>query len=707
MGNHFQPSVKKFFLYSLLYLLAIFLCYPGLFIHFSTALIRGDMGDLKNMLGIISFTINSPITQIFHLPIFYPLSSMLTQTHPLFGVSLFFKLFNVAGLSLIQSVNLYIILSLFSGAWGCFLFAREFCLDKRSIFPYLFSFIYIFFSINHLHFVWLNFLSRFYIPFILFFMIKFLKTNKKIYALWIVIFSLLQFLASIYYGVFLWILVIPLFIVLAMFLKIIPFYQIRYLLYLLLIGSLLIMLVFYPYITHNTPAVYKSDFSLTTIPELFSGAKILTLFLGDTIGVKQNLFPGFFFTVSILLFFFSFVKRFKLSIGLMAIAISLVMSLLVYLSHHLLNLSFLLLLSWLLYICVSNWKQISSWDKLIVLWITAISVFLIQLRLPFTSTSIMPFGLFSAVLPIGGLHVLKRVFVMLLPFTVVLASVGAERFIVGQKKKAVFFSPAHKLAPMTFLILLLILAAENVRNPFIYLLNSGEDSVMKVLPKVNPLYKHLPANPDKVLLEIPFYFRRRLKNADYMLNFRFHQSHLLNGKVSFLPRTYYRKLSSVIGMYHLKFPDENSLKCLIQDYSVDYVIIHRDRLIKYQSIHRTPVDWNHLLERVKATSGLCDIVYRDSGHIVLHLKEKAPITEIVRTYSKYHLHTKGLNVQLSNVFEGKIDVFLNHKHLYSKNIKDSQINLTFHQRSLLRNGNKIKVLFPKPVLVKKVHLNPL
>ena len=159
----------------LFYLLIIFICYPGLFLHFSNAVIRGEPGDLHNILSVISHSITTPLKQIYHLSIFYPESYVLTKTHPLFGISIFFYFFKLIGLSLTESTNLYIILSLLFGAWGVFLLAGEFVQNK--FFPLLFSTLYILHPLNHLHFVWLNFLSRFYFAFIFLFLIKYFKTG--------------------------------------------------------------------------------------------------------------------------------------------------------------------------------------------------------------------------------------------------------------------------------------------------------------------------------------------------------------------------------------------------------------------------------------------------------------------------------------------------------------------------------------------------
>ena len=155
----------------------IFLLYPSIFFNFSDKVPFGYHIDVQNILSIINFSLSTNISDIYHLPIFYPEAYSLVRTHPLFGISIFFKLFRLMGFNLEQSYNLFIILSLFFGAFGCFLLANEFL--KNRFIPFIFSMVFIVYNVNFLHFHWLNFLSRFYFPFILYFFIKYFKTKKK------------------------------------------------------------------------------------------------------------------------------------------------------------------------------------------------------------------------------------------------------------------------------------------------------------------------------------------------------------------------------------------------------------------------------------------------------------------------------------------------------------------------------------------------
>ena len=177
-NNSFLTTNKKnilvFFFIFIFYNIVIFVFYPGIFLKFSSVNVRGD---LTNILSIISFSINTPLEQIYHLPFFYPESYILTKTHPLFGISIYFKVFKTFGLNIFESTNLYYWFSFISGAFGTFLLSKEF--TKNKFFPLLLSATYIMYINNYIHLVWLNFLSHFYIPFIFLFLIKYLKNKRN------------------------------------------------------------------------------------------------------------------------------------------------------------------------------------------------------------------------------------------------------------------------------------------------------------------------------------------------------------------------------------------------------------------------------------------------------------------------------------------------------------------------------------------------
>jgi hypothetical protein len=680
-------GLREHLLVILFYLLIIFAVYPGLFINFSTAVMRIETGDLKTELSIISHSIHAPLNQLYHLPICYPESYMLTKCPPLFGVSLFFKLFQVMGLSLIQSYNLYIILSLAAGAWGTYLLIKEFV--NTQFFPLLFSTIYILHNLNNLYFAWPHNLSRFYLPFIFFFLIRYFKTGKKSAAAAAALFSFLQTLVCLYYGVFLWALLIPFFLIFGLILRVVSFARLRISLLCLAVVLILIFLTFYPYITQNTSVEKDFDGKLTRVEELFANSKAFALVGVIPGNIALRLFPGIVFTAFGLLFFVSFLQGRRLLMAGVLVFFLLLMCYLVYANRILLNLVFMVFLVFLVYLTARGWKQMTQWEKLLLLVFVTASAFLFKFTYPAFLESLVPFKLLYWLLPVGGFSSMKRNFILLLPFFAVFASIGAARLFPG----------IHQLKPykkrIIFTILLILLALENIYNPLRSL--GHHSSLMKPLPARAEVYRHLPVNANKVVLEIPYYFRRPLKNALYMLNWRFHHNYLLNGKVSIVPRAYYRRLSGIIGKFHLEFPTQTALKQLIQDYSVSYIIIHWDLLAAYQGCHRTIIPRQEILQRIRQLNRYARVLYENSSHILIKLRENFPLSTVVRTYSYFHLKHYSLEIKLAEKYEGSLRVLLNGKLVQRIRCNGSNIALNLGQEELLESGNQLEFQFDRDV----------
>ncbi|UCH93361.1 MAG: hypothetical protein JSV88_24215 [Candidatus Aminicenantes bacterium] len=682
----------------LFYLGVVFFCYPGLFLDFSHSVIRGNVGDLKNILSIISHSIDTSLESIYHLPILYPESHVLAKTNPLFGISIFFKGFKYLGLTLTQSTNLYIILSLTAGAWGTFLLAKE--LSNKIFFPLLFSTLYILHPLNHLHFVWLNFLSRFYIPFIFFFFIRYFKTRKKAHAVAAVFFLFLQFLSSVYYGVLLWFVMIPIFLLAALVFKVISLSDLKFPLLCLAIGFLLLLIIFHPYVTHNQNTIKHFDGKLTQVEEFFSVSKVFSLFLGPPRNIKQYLFPGILFTSFVLLFFVSFLPRGKIAAAGALFFFLLWMCYLSYTHRSLLNVVFLVFAVFLVFLVISGRKQMDGWVKLILVICGFMTFFLFHFTYPAVLESTVPFKIFYQLLPVGGLRLFKRTTLMLLPLFVVLASIGASRLFQGVQR----LKPHKK--QLIFIGLLLLMALENIRNPLLYL--AGENGVMKPLPQMSAAYEHLPLNANKVVLEIPFYFRRRMrsKNSYYMINQRHHKNPILNGKAYLSPKAYYNELSRTIGTFQMEFPTEEGLKKLRYDYSVSYIVFHWDLLKKYQQIRRTPVPKTEILRRIKNLAQYAEIIFDSPAYTVLKLRDNRPLTEIAFTYSYYHLKNHTIKIVLSDNYYGSVPVLLNGKPAKVIHFQGSVGELHLKDAPLRKNGNRVTFRFDHSVTISSIDILP-
>ncbi len=695
-----SPVVKQFGALSF-YLGCVFCCYPGLFLNFSGGLIRGDMGDLHNILGIISFSTGCSLDNLFHLPVFYPIAYVMAKTHPLFGISLLYKVFMFLGLSLTESTNLYIILSLTFGAWGTFLLAREFIGGKWIFFPLLLSTLYILHPMNHLHFVWLNFLSRFYLPFVLLFLVRYVKEDQKRGgrnkdAVAAVVLSFFQFLSCMYYGVLLWAVLIPFFLVTALVLKQLTFSRLRFALMCFFLGGLLILLIYYPYLTHNPGMAKHFDGKLVDAQEIFSVSRVFSSFLGPPPDVKQYLFPGFVFTLLFLLYFVSPLSRGRTgAAGSLGITV-LVLCFLVYRHRLMLNVLFMVFCGFLVYLAIKRWKDMAPFERVFLVTGVFMALFLFHFTAPGFLRGLSLYRVFYFLLPVGGLTVIKRAALWLLPVFIVLASVGASRWF-GEKLPR---SNAKRI--LIFSGLLLLMALENLRPPLLYM--PGDNGVMKPLPAKPAVYDALPYEGNKVVLELPFYLRRRLKNTLYMINRRFHRNPTLNGKITLFPAEYYRGLSDILGKFMGKFPSLEGFKRLHSDYFVSYIVIHWELFKHYREPRRGPVNREEILKSIGGMSRYVEVISDTPGYTLLRLRDGDMSREKAYTFSYYHLKHYSLRVVLSEIYKGRVGVSVNGEAVKTVPMHGRKVELDLSGASLSDKGNVVTFSFESPVLFSSIDM---
>jgi hypothetical protein len=357
---------------------------------------------------------------------------------------------------------------------------------------------------------------------------------------------------------------------------------------------------------------------------------------------------------------------------------------------------FLLFLAYLLFV---SWKEIEPWTKLLLLLLAFMFFFLFHFTYPSFMKSLSPYLLFHFLLPVGGLTVIKRTFLMLLPLFVVLAAVGASRFFERIPRFAAL-KPWKKY--ILFVLLLAVLALENIRSPLLYLNTGG--GVMKSLPRTAEVYRSLPFRSGKVVLEIPFYLRRRLKNSHYLLNWQFHQNPLLNGEVSIEPKGYYQEITAVIGKFQEEFPSEEGLKRLLHDYSVSYIVIHWDMLADYQRIRRSPVPREIVRGRIEDLGQYLEVIDDAPGHIVLRLRENFPLKEIIRTYSYYHLKSRKVKINLKESYRGIVRVFLDGKPFKTVDIEGTSVELDFKDALLSDTGSNLRFQFDREIILSAIDL---
>jgi hypothetical protein len=612
---------------------------------------------------------------------------MLTRTHPLFGVSIVFKFFHVLGLDLIQSYNLYIIFSLIIGAFGCFLLAGEF--TKNKIFPFLFSTLYISHQLNHLFFVWLNFLSLYYVPYVFYYFIRYFKTKKRLYILAASIFALLQMLASLYYGSQLWVFLIPSFLIFSMILKIISFKDIKQILIYLFLVLILIVLIFSPYLIVTQSQLTKTtDHDLVKTSDLFFYSQLISKFFNSALDDDLlYFFPGFTFLFFILFFVVSFLKRkkFKNMLFIVFTGLTVLIACFVFVDLVILDVLFLLFLCLAIFAVTKGWKNMDKWMKLITLTFAFYLLVMFKFyHLPFlNSFSIL--NIFSKWLPIEGLRDIKRVFLISLPFLITIAAIGGARFF----KSFESYSKKKKIIVITVILFLMI--GENIRF-------DRQKNMMSELKRPDSyIYKVLPYKKNKIILEIPFYFNPH--NSTYALNWESHKNSLINGISSVDPMGYKPELLSIIGRHQNEFPNEEKLKRIISKYSVTHIIFHWDRIEEFQDQPRKKMQ-----ERVNQIINYGKIIYSDEKHTVMKTQEYIPIKRIIRTYSQYHLRKKQVKVVLSEKYSGNITIFLNNRLVRRQKIDSEFVSIDLREWPLSISGNRIEIVFKQPVMLNSIEL---
>lgn len=688
-----KKKISSYVVIFIFYIFILFLLYPYIFIHFSTHVPFASHGDLKKITSIISYTIQSDVTEIYHLPFSYPESFTLAITHPLFGISIFFKLFCFMGLSLGQSYNLFILLALLIGAFGCYLLIKEFV--SSNLIAVLLSSFFIIYRIIFLHFVWLNFLSLFYVPYIFFFFIRFFKTKKDKYIIGGVLCLFLQFLSSMYYGIYIWTLIIPFFLLISLILKIINFNEIVKISIYLIIGFFFIIIIFYPYLVYGRSGISKSfDFSLVNSLDLFGHSKLLSLFV-DYSNTKSFLFfPGFIFSSFILIFFVTKLKAKKNITFLLLFLMLLIMCFTAVKPSAILDIQLLIFLSLLLFLFLFTWGKRNKLEKLIFITVAFHFILLIHTEfIPFLK-NISLYYLYYQILPVQGIRVIKRIFPILLPLFILLAAIGLENYL---KEKKQLFSKKSFFLLVIFVYLFMI--CENIIN------------IPKSLPifmgklsskSKSEIYEKIPYNKNKILLEIPFYFQRFKKRfiADYMLNWRFHKNALVNGRGGF--STYhFNDLKRILGEYQEEFPTEDKLKKILNNYGVSHVLFHLD-LLRTNEIDE--LGKQRILKNIYNIKNFGKIIAKDNNNILMEIKENIPIKKIIRTYSLYHLKRNRVVIKLKKKYKGKSKIFLNNMFIKERENNSKYFSVDFRSQSLNRFGNRIEIEFEKKVKIAEVFL---
>lgn len=668
----------------LLYLLLALLFHPGPFARFSEQVPYGDQDDLKFILSIVDHAIHAELRDQYHFPMFYPESRPLTRTHPLFGISVFFKAFRLAGLNLEQSANLYIILGLIAGAFGCFLLARE---ASGSVPASLaFSLLYIVHPVNPLHFAWLNFFSRFWVPYILFFLLRYFRSGAQRYAAAAAAFSFMEMFACIHTGMVTWVFLLPGTVLAAWALRLVDLRRLLRLAGWFLLALLLVLAIFYPYLQRGGEQQETGGNRGVQPADLFGRAA----WLAPRTDAPPPLLPGVAVLAGIALFFVRVRPGRRLAAFLLLFAPVPALIALAARPGPWLEALFLSWLALLALALLRGWKQAAAGERLLAL--AAACFLLLQLRLEYLP-GLRSFSLFGAVLsllpPLRDLRFIERAFFSGLPLFIALAAAGAARLpqLAGGGARARRWGAA----------LALLVAAENLHLPPAGL------SIMRPIPRRDTgAYAAIPFQADQVVLEIPYHFIHPVRNSTYLLNWRFHRNFLLNGKGRARPVRYWRELSAIIGRRQDGFLTDARLRRLLHDYSVNWVVIHWD-LLRLQL--RRSFDRGRILADIGRLRRFGRLAASSGAYAVVEVGEFAPVSEIVRTFSDFHLQRHALAVELKSPPSG-VSARLNNASLPPPLLSGRRLFLDLRGCPLRTDGNRVELRFDRPVDVRRVWLWP-
>ena len=694
MHSSMMATKKKLFPFTgmlLAYLLLIGIFYPGLIGKFSHQVPFGTAADLKFILSIIDFSIHSPVRDLYNFPMFYPESGALVRTHPLFGISLFYKVFQWLGLNLEQSTNLYIIMGLLLGALGCFLFARE--VSGNVAFSFVFSVLSIVHHKNLLHFAWLDFFSRFWVPFILYFLLRFFRSGRHRYAAAAAGLAFQEFFACIYLGTLLGAFLLPVFVLSAWLLRLVDWRGLLKIVAWFLPALALIAAVFYPYLVQSMAGGYEGQNRGVVPADLFQSRHWLGPLLSGAKIRAEALFPGLAVMAGFVLFFVPRRSTRRLAIFLLLFVPVPVLAALAYLKGPLFEALFLLWAVMLAVSLASGWREMKGAERLVA--VTFAFFLLVTLEFDFLPglKSRSLYSVFYWLLPpIRGLRLMNSGFLIIMPLVTAMAAAGTARHLSwpGRERRL-------RLVEAALFVLVL---AENIYLPDIF----SPGRMMKAIPYLDAaVYRGLPFRSDLVVLEIPHYFRRPVRNAQYLLNWRLHQNYLINGKARLRPREYWSKLARIIGNRQKNFPTDSQLRRLLQDYSVQRVIIHWDAL---RACQRENFNYPRTWAKIQGMKSYGRVEAADERTVLIAVQEFVPVAAVIRTYSDFHLRRHPLYVVLKGPVPLPVSVRLNGREVSPPRVSGRQLLVDLRYEKLKKTGNRVEVRFAGPQAVEAVKLWP-
>jgi hypothetical protein len=515
----------------------------------------------------------------------------------------------------------------------------------------------------------------------------------------------MQFFSSVYYGVLVFMIILPVFFLAAWWLKLINWKDIRIIAIALFIVAAAILMVFSPLITIGQSGLSKlSTDDLIAPAEIFNFSKIIRYFRPVNTSI-QYYFPGFALSAMFLFFFSGNIKQnnwFLLSPGKnFAVLMILLFFLCLAVSCNFLwlELLFLLFLFCLIYILYKIWPFLPALEKLMVITLGFFSLFLLKFsHLPLLKSFSM-YETALMVLPLQGLRSIQRAVILILPLILVMAAIGIARFREQLPTKI-----SRKTLIIGFIICITVMIYENIinitepipicKNHLMKPLNIGIDSA---------IYRVIPFKSNQIILELPFLYSPYIpiSNSDYMFQWRFHQNVLLNGASSVIPKETFHLLKKIIGSKQIQFPNEAKLKKLIQNFSVNYIIFHLN-LFPKNNVSET--DLSIIRNNIDKIRNYGEVVFKNSQTIVMKIQENIPIKKISRTYSYFHLSAKKIAIFLKEPYQGSVSILCNGNLLENKLLNGHYLELDFSKNQLHISKNQIEIAFTTPIMLQQISL---
>lgn len=629
------------------------------------------------------YAMQNELPALYHLNYFYPNGYVTFYGHPLFGIStVFLAAHKILGLNLYRSYVLFLLLAFFLGAFGTYLFARE--LSRRPIIPYFAALIFIIFPQTRNTFAHLNVFAFFWVGFVCYFLTRFQKEGRWQDALLAGFFTFLQGFFSVYHGFFLIGFLLPVFFIAAIAFRTIGLKNILKLAAAFFLFIILLMIVFSPFLTTIKHSHLYRSFHYTSLVEvkvLFKSASQLYEKLNAS--GFHAFFPGF----SVLFLFTAALTGIKTRKQQLLILILTLLSAAVFVLN-LKNIS--LAANWLFFalfvmyviIFIRRRKSFSPGIKTFfaVIFIYFLVFYKFSALIPGINFSIC--GLIVHFVPsLSGFRFLFRSMLLLIPVFAALSAYGLSEILALQGKKKNIVSA----------VLFLLVIIENG-----YLTIPGSR-----LEFQQEKYNRIEKANDRVILELPFYGKKRMKNNRYTINTVFHHNYYVNGRVAF--HAFKEDLVIEKKVSGKDFPNEHILRWLLRNYSVDYLIFNWNEEISK--------DKERIIKKIGALNKWCKILDNTPRFLVIRVKENFPVKSIKRRYSLFHVQRRKALLDFAKPYAGKISISFRGKEDGRARIVRSgasRVMISFprfkpdYSRDL--EGIPVEIIFEKPIAIKDLRL---